>query len=57
MCGQEANCVNEEGGYKCVRECEPGFKVKWDGSCIDIDECALGTHNCPQGKQCLNLPG
>ncbi|VDD90714.1 unnamed protein product [Enterobius vermicularis] len=56
VCGQEANCVNEEGGYKCVRECEPGFKVKWDGSCIDIDECALGTHNCPQGKQCLNLP-
>lgn len=23
----------------------------------DIDECALGTHNCPNGYECLNIEG
>ena len=25
--------------------------------CIDIDECALGTHACTSGTTCTNLPG
>ncbi|VDK30074.1 unnamed protein product, partial [Anisakis simplex] len=54
VCGDEAICVNNDGGFNCERECPAGYKVKWDGSCKDIDECSLGLHNCTRGTQCTN---
>lgn len=39
--------------------CPPGFE--WEsmfGACVDIDECATGSHGCEPTKQtCLNLKG
>ena len=36
--------------------CAPGFRF-FVVSCIDIDECAEGSHNCREGKRCRNLDG
>ena len=37
-------------------ECGTGYKQ--DGSkCIDIDECAIGTHNCASNSFCTNHDG
>ncbi|XP_036337585.1 fibrillin-1-like [Rhagoletis pomonella] len=51
-------CQNYAGGYDCA--CEPGFEFL-DGSlksyCFDVDECALGLHNCGKGMLCENLNG
>ena len=43
------------GSFTCV--CPVGFTLANDGSCIDVNECALGGHNCQAGESCLNLPG
>jgi len=37
-------------------ECDPGFVWASDG-CVDIDECALSTHNCPENSVCKNTDG
>ncbi|KAK0404392.1 hypothetical protein QR680_017436 [Steinernema hermaphroditum] len=56
ICG-EAGCQNTVGGYECERQCPAGFKAKWDGSCVDVDECSLGTAACPYETECLNTIG
>ena len=43
------------GSFTCV--CPVGFTLANDGSCLDVNECALGGHNCQTGETCLNLPG
>lgn len=43
------------GSFTCV--CPVGFTLANDGSCLDVNECALGGHNCQAGETCLNLPG
>jgi len=37
-------------------ECSPGYVLTSDG-CVDIDECALNTHNCPEDALCKNTDG
>jgi len=38
----------------CV--CDAGYSLV-NGSCVDIDECALGTHTCTGSNPCVNVPG
>jgi len=49
------NCVNTAGGHIC--ECNKGYRLSANNSdsCIDIDECAEHTSNCPQ--VCTNTIG
>ncbi|KAK7582602.1 hypothetical protein V9T40_014047 [Parthenolecanium corni] len=49
-------CFNTIGSFKC--ECLKGFS--WNAvtsSCIDIDECATGLHNCNSLSKCVNFVG
>ena len=45
-----------QGDHKCL--CDAGYTGDGEVSCVDIDECALGYHNCaPVGGICKNTPG
>lgn len=46
-----AKCVNTEGSYKCVKECESGFEVDSNGDCVDVNECVLGNFDCKNGTE------
>lgn len=50
---------NTASGDGCSDTCkvEKGFNCPNPGTCVDIDECAEGTDNCPTGTECVNLPG
>ena len=48
-------CFNTEGSFLCV--CNPGWTLSNTGTCVDVNECALGGHGCGAGETCLNLPG
>ncbi|KAK2160224.1 hypothetical protein NP493_1661g00003 [Ridgeia piscesae] len=54
-------CVNLDHGFQCV--CVNNFYVQIEQNrCIDVDECALGTHNCDLNYGtwvgvCTNTPG
>lgn len=49
--------MNLEGSYECQSPCAAGFKSSLDGSCVDIDECELGTADCVMGQECVNTEG
>lgn len=54
--GCEQQCLNiTDGGYIC--HCFPGYIISDDNRkrCIDVDECATGTHTC--SHLCKNLNG
>uniref|UniRef100_A0A023ER35 Putative low-density lipoprotein receptor ldl n=1 Tax=Aedes albopictus TaxID=7160 RepID=A0A023ER35_AEDAL len=54
--GCEHHCHNlTDGGYICA--CYPGFIIDGENKkhCLDIDECATGTHKC--SHICTNLNG
>ena len=54
QCGANAKCIVDSNLVEsCL--CTTGFEYT-DNSCVDIDECALGTHECGKSK-CFNLPG
>ncbi len=38
------------------QECDTGYVLEGD-DCVDIDECVLGTHNCPPDLACKNTDG
>ena len=47
-------CTNTIGSYLC--SCNPGYSG--DGrTCVDIDECDMGTHNCSVNANCTNTVG
>ncbi|MBN2693327.1 endonuclease/exonuclease/phosphatase family protein [bacterium] len=53
-CSNNGVCVVENGSAKC--NCNSGFDD--DGlSCIDINECQLGTDNCDENANCINTTG
>ncbi|KAL1007860.1 hypothetical protein UPYG_G00092600 [Umbra pygmaea] len=50
-------CVNVPGSYQCA--CPPtGYTMSTNRrTCIDIDECATGSHNCSSSQSCYNVQG
>ncbi|CAH1243104.1 FBN2 [Branchiostoma lanceolatum] len=51
-----ACAINATGAEVCY--CDLGYKLQPDNSCIDIDECADGTHKCDENaKECHNTLG
>lgn len=53
--GEDMFCENLQGSYKC--NCEPGFSLADDGTCVDINECNAMRNPCPIGQQCRNIIG
>eukprot|EP00163_Fabomonas_tropica_P022321 TRINITY_DN3893_c0_g1_i1.p1 TRINITY_DN3893_c0_g1~~TRINITY_DN3893_c0_g1_i1.p1 ORF type:complete len:2795 (-),score=932.94 TRINITY_DN3893_c0_g1_i1:135-8519(-) len=49
---------SQVSGHECINgNCPPGSREQ-DGKCIDIDECAEGTHDCvPNKARCTNTIG
>ncbi|CAG0882699.1 unnamed protein product [Darwinula stevensoni] len=66
-CGVGEECVNTPGSFRCQARvsCEPGFKLQPRTrrclvklGCLDIDECADGSHDCPRDRtECVNTYG
>ncbi|GEM_PF-282086 len=68
-CDGSAVCVNHEGYYQCTCEwpmqpdggagcmCASGYRSDGLGGCVDIDECAEGTHGCWESETCINEIG
>mmetsp|Transcript_58965 Transcript_58965/g.120731 ORF Transcript_58965/g.120731 Transcript_58965/m.120731 type:complete len:266 (+) Transcript_58965:17-814(+) len=66
-------CINTEGNFLCLDFagpfptcenvdwlCKPGLECKDLPSgpeCVDINECRIGTHSCPEGSACINTHG
>ncbi|TKR60669.1 hypothetical protein L596_027881 [Steinernema carpocapsae] len=62
LCNQpNMRCQVESPSYRCI--CDRGFSAVADAavqvgfSCVDLDECARGDHNCDRNAECRNLPG
>lgn len=54
LCGDEHFCENTFGSYRCI--CPQGFTSSKEGnSCLDIDECSEGYHDC--SHICRNSQG
>ena len=47
-------CARTSSSTSCA--CPSGFEAR-GGDCIDVDECARGTHACPAASVCINETG
>ncbi|XP_065179894.1 fibrillin-3-like [Sycon ciliatum] len=59
FCDENANCTNTPLSYEC-HGCLTGYTGDGSvGSCVDVDECALGTDGCnvTGGERCVNTHG
>jgi len=70
-CVEPATCNNVPGGFVCACPegsgmvsdghggcvCPPGLELDETDVCVDIDECAVGTDNCVEPAECVNVPG
>ncbi|XP_053328822.1 hemicentin-2 [Spea bombifrons] len=49
-------CHNIPGSFTC--SCPVGYALSSDNrNCRDVNECSLGTHQCPAGQECINTAG
>ncbi|KAL1492787.1 hypothetical protein ABEB36_010979 [Hypothenemus hampei] len=56
-CSKGLKCLNFNGYYQCSSplHCKIGYEVDETGEeCIDVDECARGTHSCSKTQICNN---
>ncbi|XP_069955422.1 fibrillin-2 isoform X5 [Cherax quadricarinatus] len=59
-CQRNEQCINTRGSYTCrsLLNCGAGYQMNEYGTqCIDIDECADGTHQCRGNQVCSNRQG
>ena len=60
-CANNAACRNIVGAYIC--ECKEGYRgnpwpsLAGDAGCVNMDECAEGTHSCHATSKCANTDG
>ncbi|KAM4696305.1 latent-transforming growth factor beta-binding protein 4 [Rhinophrynus dorsalis] len=55
LCGTQT-CENTLGSYKCIAQCDTGYRLTASGDCTDINECANSTI-CGDNAECQNLIG
>ena len=48
-------CVDSIGSYVC--KCKSGFQSNGLDSCIDLNECFIGSDMCDQFADCTNTLG
>ncbi|KAJ8923557.1 hypothetical protein NQ315_010136, partial [Exocentrus adspersus] len=59
-CGRHEKCLNFNGRYECASpmQCKIGFELNDAGDqCVDVNECARGTHKCNPTQICKNGKG
>ncbi|XP_042211836.1 fibrillin-2-like isoform X3 [Homarus americanus] len=59
-CQRNERCINVIGSFNChpLLNCGAGYKMNEFGTqCIDVDECADGTHQCTGNQECSNRQG
>lgn len=54
-CTSHQLCDNSTGVAVC-KDCPSGFKAR-NNTCVDIDECSMGTDNCTAKQTCINVNG
>ena len=56
FCSEMQQCVNTEGGFKCV--CKVGYSENEETNCVDIDECQDSSSCADQvNTECSNNEG
>ena len=58
-CPAHSSCADLDPGFDCV--CDSGFQRGTNGTCVDVDECAVGvtavSNNCGTNSICVNSIG
>jgi len=54
QCAGQVVCTSADDSV--CQDCADGYELS-DGQCVDIDECALDTDQCPITATCTNTPG
>ncbi|XP_059503813.1 hemicentin-1 isoform X2 [Stegostoma tigrinum] len=57
VCQPDQQCKNTRGGFRCIDLCPSGMTKAENGSCVDINECRDGTHQCRYNQICENTQG
>ncbi|XP_043555476.1 hemicentin-1 [Chiloscyllium plagiosum] len=57
VCQPDQQCKNTKGGFRCIDLCPSGMTKAENGSCVDINECKDGTHQCRYNQICENTQG
>uniref|UniRef100_A0A8R1U0Q1 Uncharacterized protein n=1 Tax=Onchocerca volvulus TaxID=6282 RepID=A0A8R1U0Q1_ONCVO len=57
LSGCKQQCVANERCYHGECRCAEGYKRDPNATCMDIDECSMGTHDCHPVALCTNVPG